>query len=144
MSFMKPSEAPSGDGWKFSVEENIGGLFVLEPKEEKEVDTDWGPKTIIVADITEIDLDNPEESETHEDVYVFPAWIQGDIRSSIKDEGMVLGRLGQDEKKGQGRNAAWVLEDPDEEDEDAATKWLNNRSRSKLGAGSSKKKRSAR
>lgn len=140
--FVNPSEAPSGgDGWKFSVEENIGSLFVLEPKEEIEIDTDWGKKKVIVTDVTEIDLDDPEDSETHEEVYIFPAWVQGTIRSSIPD-GMVLGTLGQDADKGQGRNAAWVLEDPDEEEVEAATEWLNSRSKSKLGADTKKKKKS--
>lgn len=141
MSFVKPSDAPEQDGWKFSVEENIGMLFVIEPKEEIEVETDWGDKKVIVSDITEIDFDNAEDSETHEDVYVFPAWIQGDIRHAMPD-GMVLGRLAQDADKGQGKNAAWVLEDPDEEDIEVATAWLNSRSRAKLGASGSKKKSS--
>lgn len=143
MSFVKPSEAPASDGWKFSTDENIGSLFVFEPKEEKEVDTDWGPKKIIVADVTEIDLENPVDgSETHEDVYIFPAWVQGSIRAAIADEGMVLGRLQQDADKGQGRNAAWVIEDADAEDEEAAVAWLNARSRGKLGADKSSKKKS--
>lgn len=145
MSFAKPSEAPASDGWKFSTEENIGSLFVFEPKEEKEVDTDWGEKTIIVADVTEIDLENPvDDSETHEDVYIFPAWVQGSIRHAIATGEKVLGRLQQDADKGQGRNAAWVIEDADDEDIEAATAWLNARSRSQLGAGgtSDKKKKS--
>lgn len=143
MSFVKPSEAPASDGWKFSVDENIGSLFVLEPKEEKEIEDTFngGTRKIIEADVTEIDLENPaEDSETHEGVWIFPAWVQGAIRSSIAEGGMVLGRLGQDPDKGRGKNVAWVLEDPDEEDIEAATAWLNARSRSKLGAGTAKKK----
>lgn len=142
MGFSKPSEAPADSGWKFSVEENIGSLFVFEPKEEKDVETNWGDKTIIVADITEIDLENPSESETHPDVYVFPAWVQGSIRHAIADGGMVLGRLQQDAEKGQGKNLAWVIEDPDDEDIEAATAWLNSRSRSQLGASAKDKKKS--
>lgn len=142
MSFINPSEAPASDGWKFSVEENIGGLFVIEPKEEGEIENQYGPgmSEYIEADITEIDLDNPSDSETHEDVWIFPAWIKGAIRHAIP-EGMVLGRLAQDAEKGRGNNAAWVLEDPDEEDIEAATEWLNGRSRSKLkGSSDSGKK----
>lgn len=145
MSFAKPSEAPASDGWKFSTEENIGSLFVFEPKEEKEVDTDWGERTVIVADVTEIDLENPvDDSETHEDVYIFPAWVQGSIRHAIATGEKVLGRLQQDADKGQGKNAAWVIEDADDEDMEAATAWLNARSRNQLGAGekSDKKKKS--
>lgn len=146
MSFAKPSEAPAGDGWKFSVDENIGSLFVIEPKAEDEMDDKYNvgqTRKYIVADVTEIDIENPvEDSETHDDVWIFPAWIQGAIRHAIADGGMVLGRLAQDPDKGRGKNVAWVLEDPDEEDIEAATAWLNNRSRSKLGAdsGSGKKK----
>lgn len=133
MSFLKPSDAPAQEGWKLSVEENIGSLFVFEPKGEKEVDTDHGLKTVVVADVTEIDLDDVSESETHEDVYVFPAWIKGDIRHAIAEGGMVLGRLAQDPDKGKGKNAAWVLTEPDEEDAEAAEAWLKQRNRSKLG-----------
>lgn len=138
MSFAKPSEAPASDGWKFSVEENIGGLFVIEPKEEGEIENQFGPgmSKYIEADVTEIDLDNVEESETHESVWIFPAWIQGSIRHAIADGGMVLGRLQQDADKGRGNNAAWVLEDADDEDIEAATAWLNQRNRSKLGSAS--------
>lgn len=143
MSFSKPSEAPVGGGYKFSVEENIGALFVIEPKSEDEIDDTFHPgktRKIIVADVTEIDLDDPTASETHEEVWIFPAWVQGAIRASIPD-GMVLGRLGQDAEKGVGKNVAWVLEDADDEDTEAATAWLNSRSKSKLSGGSEKKRR---
>lgn len=142
-AFMKPSEAPAGgDGWKFSVEENIGALFVIEPLEELEIEDKFKPgqmRKVINSNITEIDLEDPEnDSETHEEVWVFPAWIMGAIRSSIGG-GMVLGRLEQDSEKGQGKNAAWVIEDPDEEDQEAALKWLNSRNKAKLSGGDSEK-----
>lgn len=145
--FTKPSEAPASDGWKFSVEENIGSLFVFEPLEEKEIEDAFngGTKKIIEAHVTEIDLENPVKgSETHENVWIFPAWVQGALRSSIAEGEKVLGRLGQDPDKGRGKNIAWVLEDPDEEDEEAAIAWLNSRSRSELSGGSSKSKKSSK
>lgn len=141
MGFSKPSEAPADSGWKLSVEENIGSLFVFEPKQETEIEDKFngGERKIIVADVTEIDLENPSESETHKDVWVFPAWIQGSIRHAISSGEKVLGRLGQDPDKGRGKNVAWVIEDPDEEDMEAAEAWLSNRSRSELGGGTKKK-----
>ena len=144
-TFMKPSEASASDGWKFSVEENIGGLFLFYPKEETSIEDKFngGERKIIVADIVEIDLENAEDSELHEDVWVFPAWIQGALRSSIADKGMVLGRLGQDAEKDRGKNVAWVLEDPDEEDVEAATAYLDTLGGMKTaseGSGKTKKK----
>lgn len=136
--FTKPSEAPSGvDGWKFSVDENIGSLFVIEPKREGEMDDKYNvgkTRKYIVADVTEIDISNPAKSVTYEDVWIFPAWIQGELRGLIDDGGKLLGRLGQDPDKGRGKNVAWVMEDPDDEDIEAATEWLNGRSRKALGA----------
>lgn len=144
--FTIPSEAPASDGWKFSVDENIGGLFIIWPKKEDEIEDKFngGQRKIIVADIAEVDLENVEDSEFHEEVWVFPAWIQGAIRSSISDGGMVLGRLGQDAEKGRGKNVAWVLEDPDAEDIEAAQAYLKFRNTPKTaseGEGAVKKKK---
>lgn len=143
MVFATPSEAPASDGWKFATEENIGSLFVIEPKSEEEKDNEFGPgmTKYIVADVTEIDEDDPTESETHTDVWIFQKWIQGAIRHLIADGGMALGRLGQDADKGRGKNAAWILEDPDEDDIETATEWLNNRSRTALGGDKKKSKK---
>ena len=140
MGFAKPSEAPEQSGWSLEDEENIGSLFVIEPKEEKEVETkDYGKKTVVVASVTEIDRENPSKSVTHDDVYIFAGWVKGSVRHLIEDGGMALGELAQDADKGQGKNAAWVLEDYDKEDEEAATAWLNARSQGALGGGKKKK-----
>lgn len=127
--FAKPSEAPASDGWKFSTEENIGGLFLFWPKEETTIEDKFngGDRKIIVADVAEIDLENAEASEFHEDVWIFPAWVQGALRSRIDTGEMVLGRLGQDAEKGRGKNVAWVLEDADDEDMEAAQAYVNFR-----------------
>ena len=145
--FIIPSEAPASDGWKFSTDENIGGLFILWPKEEAEMENTFQPGKMsqyIVADVAEVDLENAEDSEFHEDVWVFPAWIRGALRSSIADGGMVLGRLGQDASKGKGKNVAWVLEDPDAEDIEAAQAYLKYRNTPKTaseGEGKAKTKK---
>lgn len=146
-TFMKPSEAPSTDGYKFSTEENIGALFIIWPKAEDEMENTYQPGKMsqyIISDVAEIDLENVEDTEYHEDVWIFPAWIRGAIRSSIADGGMVLGRLEQDATKGKGKNAAWVLEDPDEEDIEAAQAYLQFRNTPKTaseGAGKEKTKK---
>lgn len=141
--FTKPSEAPSGGDWKFSDEENLGSLFVLEPVgEEQEMANDFGgtgTSKYIPCNVTKIDYDDPANSETHENVYIFPAWIRGVVRGLIADGGMALGTLAQDKSKGKGKNAAWVLEDPDDEDIEAATAWLNARSAGQLGGKKGKK-----
>lgn len=124
--FAKPSEAPAsgGDGWKFEDDYNVGSLFLITPLREQTVkgfenkDTD-----VIVADIVELNEKKPAKSELHEDAYVFGGWTKGALRGFI-GERRVLGRLVRDKAKGRGGNAAWVLEDADEDDIEVAKEYL--------------------
>lgn len=123
--FAKPSEAPAaGEGWKLEDDENDGELFLITPLREIEVETKkYGDKKVIVADIVKINTKKPEKSEEHEEVYVWAAWVQGAIRSSIGDQ-QVLGRLDQEADKSAGKGYVWKLQDADDDDIEAAEAYL--------------------
>lgn len=118
--FGKPSEAKGGgDGWTFADPDNIGELFLFTPLREDVTTVTRGKKTeevkIIVADVVHINEKKPPKSELHEEVFIFPKWVQGSLRSYIGDR-RVIGRLARDAAKSQGDRAAWVLEDADDDD----------------------------
>lgn len=125
--FAKPSEAPAaGEGWKLEDDENDGELFLITPLREIEVETKkYGDKKVIVADIVKINTKKPEKSEEHEEVYVWAAWVQGAIRSSIGDQ-QVLGRLDQEADKSAGKGYVWKLQDADDDDIAAAEAYLDS------------------
>ncbi len=126
--FAKPSEAPaSGDGWTFADKDNVGELFLITPLREDSTTVTRGKKAeevkIIVADVVHIDTKKPAKSELHEEVFIFPKWVQGALRGYI-GERKVLGRLNQDADKSQGDRPAWVLDDASKADIEAATEYL--------------------
>lgn len=123
--FAKPSDAPAGgDSWRLETDEHLGDLFLITPLREKTVkgfedaDTD-----IVVASIVHLNEKKPEKSEEHEEVWVWARWIQGSLRGYIGEQ-RVLGRLAQDKSKAKGKNAAWVLEDADDDDIEVAREYL--------------------
>lgn len=136
--FAKPSDAPAGgDGFKLT-EEGRDRLLLITPHREEEVPA-YGKagkngerQRIIVADVVVIDEKNPAKSEEHEDVWIFPAYVQGSLRGYI-GERRVLGRLRNTEDTSGERSAAggyyWVLEDATKKDVEKATAYreaLNN------------------
>lgn len=120
--FAKPSEAPSGEGWNFT-EEAEGRLVLLTPLREDKVDTSFGEKPIIVADVVVIDEKKPAKSEVHDDVYVFGGYLRGALRGFI-GERRVLGRLVKGEPKKKGENAPWLLEDATDAEVELAKAYL--------------------
>ena len=123
--FARPSDAPSGgDGWRLETEDHIGDLFLITPLREQTVkgfeDADTN---VIVASIVHLDEKKPAKSEEHEEVFVWARWIQGSLRGYIGTQ-RVLGRLAQDKSKAKGKNAAWVLEDADDDDIETARDYL--------------------
>ena len=136
--FAKPSDAPAGgDGFKLT-EEGRDRLLLITPHREEEVPA-YGKagkngerQRIIVADVVVIDEKNPAKSEEHEDVWIFPAYVQGSLRGYI-GERRVLGRLRNTEDTSGEKSAAggyyWVLEDATKKDVEKATAYreaLNN------------------
>lgn len=123
--FARPSDAPAGgEGWKLEADENDGKLLLITPLRKETIETKkYGDKEVIVSDIVVINRKKPEKSEEHEDVYVWGAWIQGAIRSSIGDR-QVLGTFKKQKDDSSGKGYIWVLEDADEKDEEAAEAYL--------------------
>lgn len=123
--FAKPSEAPTGgDGWRLEHEGHLGDLFLITPLREQTVKGFEDADTqVIVASIVHLNEKKPEKSEEHEEVWVWGRWVQGALRGYIGEQ-RVLGRLAKDKSKAKGNNAAWVLEDADDDDIDVAREYL--------------------
>jgi len=123
--FAKPSEAPAGgDGWRLETEDHLGDLFLITPLREQTVKGFEDADTqIIVASIVHLNEKKPEKSEEHEEVWVWGRWVQGALRGYIGEQ-RVLGRLAKDKSKAKGNNAAWVLEDADDDDIETAREYL--------------------
>ena len=124
--FARPSDAPAsgGDGFKFESDEHIGELFLITPIREETAKGFEGEDTkVIVADIVALNEKKAAKSEAHEEVYVFGGWTKGALRGYI-GERRVLARLARDKSKGRGGNAAWVLEDGDDDDIAVAKEYL--------------------
>ena len=142
--FAKPSEAPAGgDGWRLESEDHLGDLFLITPLREQTVKGFEDADTqVIVASIVHLNEKKPEKSEEHEEVWVWGRWVQGALRGYIGEQ-RVLGRLAKDKSKAKGNNAAWVLEDADDDDIDVAREYLKfvtNPLNSKSGKGDKKSK----
>lgn len=123
--FARPSEAPAGgDGWRLEHEDHLGDLFLITPLREQTVKGFEDADTqVIVASIVHLNEKKPEKSEEHEEVWVWGRWVQGSLRGYIGEQ-RVLGRLAKDKTKAKGNNAAWVLEDADDDDIDVAREYL--------------------
>lgn len=141
--FAKPSEAPAGgDGYRLEQEEHLGDLFLITPLREQTVKGFEDADTqVIVANVVAINEKKPEKSEEHDEVWIWARWIQGALRGYIGEQ-RVLGRLAQDKSKAKGKNAAWVLEDADDDDVEIATEYLRHVTNplSKTGKGDKKSK----
>lgn len=131
--FGKPSEAPSGgDGWNLQ-KDGKDRLILFTPLREEEVSAygkagkNGEKQRIIVADVVVIDEKNPAKSEEHEDVWIFPAYVQGSLRGFIDDR-RVLGRLRWTEDTSGAKSASggyyWELEDASKKDVEKAREYM--------------------
>lgn len=111
--------APGATGDKLDFTANNGALLRIEVKGLKEaVPTQHGPADAISADVAI--LDGPNKAAELADVLIFPKVIVGQLKASIGQ--VVLGRLGQGERK-PGKNPAWLLLAPTEDDVATAQKF---------------------
>jgi len=116
--FAAPAQA-SGISW----EDHKGRLLLIEPKElEKDIETTFGTKDAVRADVTVIDADDAPEVYT--DALIFPGVLISQTRSLLGEK--VLGRLGQGQAKS-GQKPPWRLEDPTEADQAIGVKYLDSR-----------------
>lgn len=97
-------DAPaSAEGIKW--EDLKGSLLLVKPKSlETDINTVHGPSNAVAGDV--IVLDGPLADTVYSDTLIFPKVLQSQVKPRIG--GMVLGRLGQGQKK-PGQSAPWVL-----------------------------------
>lgn len=105
-------------------EELNGRLLVITPHAAEEVNTSFGEKECVRADL--VVLDGPSASTEYKDTLIFPKVLIGQLRSTIGTGRMVLGRLGQGVAK-PGQKPPWLLADPTEADRKVAGKWYETR-----------------
>lgn len=113
--FSDPSNA-SGIKWA----DLEGSLLLIKPLEVlPEHDTQFGPNTAVVADVTV--LDGAKAGESYTGTRVYPKALQGQIRGDIGN--LVLARVG----KGQAKNnqsAPWLLSAASEADKQKGRDYL--------------------
>lgn len=105
-------------------EELNGRLLIITPHAAEEVNTSFGEKECVRADL--VVLDGPGALTEYKDTLVFPKVLIGQLRSTIGTGRMVLGRLGQGVAK-PGQKPPWLLADPTEADRKIAGKWYETR-----------------
>jgi len=89
-----------------------GSLLLVYPHEQVHgVKTAYGESDAMRADV--VVLDGAEEGTVYSDTLIFPKLLQSAVRPFIG--GMVLGRLGQGQKK-QGQSPPWTLSAATEDD----------------------------
>lgn len=97
-----------------------GALLLIEPKRiEAGVNTAFGEKDPLVADITVLDGDS--KGEVFAEAFVFPTVLISQLRPNIG--GKVLGRLGQGNPK-PGQKPPWKLLEATEDDVKVGTAYL--------------------
>lgn len=125
--FANPSEAPAGssDGWKAEHVDNIGKLFLITPLREEELETDYGRKPAVFADVVVVNVKNPAKSEAYENVAFWGGWTRGSLRGFI-GERRVLAVLEQGEPRKKSESAPWILADANAKQVEAATAYLDS------------------
>lgn len=113
--FDDPSTS-TGIEWK----ELHGSLLLIKPHEViAEMATVHGTSSAVRADV--IVLDGDKADEVYDDTLIFPKLIQSQVKSKIG--GMVLGRLGQGNKK-PGQSPPWTLSAATEDDKKKGRAYL--------------------
>jgi hypothetical protein len=109
------------------VTEFEGRLLLITPTaHEQDVETSFGAKDAVRANLVVIDEKNPTGSEKHDNVLLFQSVLIGQTKPFV-GKGMVLGRLGKGEAK-KGQSAPWRLEDADDSEKDIARAYLTSTS----------------
>lgn len=103
-----------------------GRLLLLTPIEyREEVETEYGEKDCVEANIVVLDEKDPTASERHDSILLFQGQLIGQTKAKV-GKGLVLGRLGKGEPKKKGHNPPWRLLDPEEADRVVARAYLTS------------------
>jgi hypothetical protein len=112
-----PPSTSTGIQW----DDHKGELLLITVKDQRTgIQTAFGEADAIEATVT--CLDGAHEGTTFDDILIFPKVLQSQLRPSMG--GMVLGRLGQGDKKA-GQSAPWKLAEPTEDDRKKGLAWLD-------------------
>ena len=101
---------PGGDEDRVKFQDLAGSLLLVTPKEKGVHDYQGTPSKYTVSDV--VVLDGEGAGETFEDMWVFGAYLQGQLKVG---DGPVLGRLGKSDVK-IGKGKPWILSEPTDED----------------------------
>lgn len=127
--FASPATA-SGVKW----DELKGALLIFDVTAyEDSITTSYGDTPAVRADLSVVDGD--QGGQQYSETLVFPKVLISQLRPNVGKK--VLGRLGQGQAK-QGQSAPWMLQEASEDDQKAATAFLNQLSRPAPAAGQSK------
>jgi hypothetical protein len=110
-------------------EELKGRLLVIKPDSTEEINTSFGEKEAVRADL--VVLDGPDAPIEATDILIFPKVLIGQLRSAIGTGKMILGRLGQGIAK-PGQKPPWKLDDPTDADRKIAAAWYSSSQKAKL------------
>lgn len=105
------------------VTEFEGSLLLVTPTGYEEgIETSFGTKDAVKANVVVIDEADPTASVKHDDMLLFQARLIGQTKSFV-GKGLVLGRLGKGEAK-KGQAAPWQLADATDDDKVKARAYL--------------------
>ena len=105
------------------ITEFEGRLLLITPTSYEEgIDTAYGEKDAVKANLVVIDEDNPANSEQHEGILMFQGRLIGQTKPFV-GKGLVLGRLGKGEAK-KGQSAPWMLLDPSDDEKKIGRAYL--------------------
>lgn len=117
-----PFSNPAAGG-RFSAKDHNGRLLLITPTGYREsVETTFGTKDAVEANIVVIDERKPADSEEIDGGLLFGGVLIGQTKSRI-GKGMILGRLEQGEAK-KGQQPPWRLADATDAEKDLARAYL--------------------
>lgn len=117
-----PFNSPAAGG-KFTAADHNGKLLLITPVSYEEgIQTTFGTKDAVKANVVVIDENNAGNSEEIDGALLFGGVLIGQTKSFI-GKGLVLGRLGQGTAK-KGQQPPWVLADPTDAEKDKARAYL--------------------
>lgn len=90
---------------------------------EDAIQTEYGEKDVVVADIVVLDGDDSEE---HSGVYIFQGKLIGALKRHVGKR-PYLGRLGKGEASKKGYQKPWAFLDPSDADKAVARKFIEER-----------------
>lgn len=117
-----PFSNPASGG-RFSAADHKGKLLLVTPTGYKEgIETTFGTKDAVEADIVILDEQSPADSEKIEGALLFGGVLIGQTKSKV-GKGLILGRLNQGTAK-KGQQPPWTLDDPTDEDKTTGRAYL--------------------